>query len=113
HQLLQATVLVLEVLQALGLADVHPAELRLPAVEGLLRHPKPPADLLRRGPSVDFLQRADDLLFGKSALASHTSSIGGLTLQLVQFSGGTSPADLHDAVRHFGGVATSGLKYRR
>src|SRR5690606_8776819 len=50
------------------------------------------AHLLRRGSSVDLLQRSDDLLFGESALASHTSSIGGLTLQLVQFSGGTSGA---------------------
>jgi hypothetical protein len=40
--------------------------------------------------------RSDDLLFGESALASHTSSIGGLTFRLVQFTGGTSGSLAHE-----------------
>lgn len=72
--LFQSTIFVLEVLEPLGVAHVHAAELRLPPVEGLLRHAQSAADLGGLGAGVDLLQGPDDLLFGELRLPAHVSS---------------------------------------
>lgn len=65
HDVLQSPVLVLERSQLLGVADLHPAELRLPPVKGLLADAVPPAELLCRRPGLRLLQNPDDLLLRK------------------------------------------------
>jgi len=62
HHGLESPVLVLERLEPLGLADVHPAELRPPPVEGHGADAEAPADLVHLRPRIDLLQRPDDLL---------------------------------------------------
>src|SRR6185436_5538908 len=71
-KLLESPVLVLERPEPLRLAHVHPAELRLPAVEGLLADPVAAAKLGCLRPRLGLLQDADDLLVLELA-ASHRS----------------------------------------
>ena len=68
HQLLQPPVLVLELLELLDFARSHPAELLLPAIEGLLADPELPTDFRHRGAVLHLLQRQGDLLVRKSTL---------------------------------------------
>ena len=63
HQQLQTAVLVLQRLQPLRLAHVHPAELLLPAVERRRADPVLTAQIRRLHPSLALLQDPDDLLF--------------------------------------------------
>src|SRR6476661_1301948 len=61
--MLQLPVLILQLLQSLGFAAVHPAVLRLPAVIGLLCNAVLPTQLRRGQSSFSLLQNRDDLLF--------------------------------------------------
>src|SRR4030095_5231981 len=89
--LLQPSVLILELAQTPRLAHVHAPELGLPAVEGLLRDAQLARHLGDLPPRVDLLQGRDDLLFAESTLLHRSSSVnGGLTFSADQFSGGRS-----------------------
>jgi hypothetical protein len=68
HQALQATVIVLELLQLLDVAGRHLTELLLPSIEGLLASPKLPAELRSRQFMLGLLQDQCDLLGQKTAL---------------------------------------------
>jgi len=62
----QLGVLALELLQAPGFRNVHPAELRSPSVEGRLREVVQPARLADVSARLGFLQNPDNLLFRES-----------------------------------------------
>jgi len=62
---LQLAVLTLELLQSPRFRNIHPAELRAPAVERLLGNIVEPADLSNVSRLLGFLQNPDDLLFRK------------------------------------------------
>lgn len=67
QQPLQPGVLVLKALQPLGLADIHPAILGLPLVDGRIADAVLAAQIGHGNPSLVLLQNADDLVFGKPA----------------------------------------------
>src|SRR5580698_430256 len=66
YQLLQPPILVLQLLQTLGVAEFHPAELALPAVVGLLADGVLADQLGHRQTGVGLLQDRNDLLFTES-----------------------------------------------
>ena len=68
QQLLQLPVLNLEPLQLPGLRYLHPAVLGPPSIEGVLRDPVLPANLLLLCPSLGLLQDFDDLFFSESSV---------------------------------------------
>src|SRR5262249_23559960 len=63
HYMLQLAVLVFQLLPPLGLAAVHPAVLRFPALVGLLRDVVLPTQIGRGQSCLTSLQDRDDLLF--------------------------------------------------
>src|ERR1017187_6798629 len=66
HQPFQSPILVLQLLQTLGVAEFHPAELALPAVVGLLADGVLADQLGHRQTGLGLLQDRDDLLFTES-----------------------------------------------
>jgi hypothetical protein len=74
HEQLQTTVLVLHRLQPLRLAHIHPAVLRLPAIECRRADPVLTTEIRRLHASLVLLQYPDDLLFAVSALFHPLSS---------------------------------------
>src|ERR1019366_8746330 len=75
HNVLELTILLLQLPQPPCLAQLQPAELALPSVETRPRDPVPTAQLSRFHPSFRLLQDGDDLIFAESTL-SHNSSSG-------------------------------------
>src|SRR4051794_1506792 len=69
--MLEATVLVLQLLQLLRVAHLHAAELRFPAQQCLLADRMLPANFRRLHPSPGLLQDCDDLFF-TVALPTHS-----------------------------------------
>ena len=63
HQLLQPLVLIFQLPQTLRLAHAHPAILRLPGVDGVLRHAQFPAHVGGAASRFHLLQRPDHLHF--------------------------------------------------
>jgi hypothetical protein len=61
NQLLQAGVLLAQVLDLFGLAHFHPAVLGLPGIDRVLAHALFPRNILGRAPRLNLLQRRDDL----------------------------------------------------
>ena len=74
QELLQLGVLRLELLQAARVRSFHPAVLRLPAIETLLRDPVTTRDLLNRSAGLLLSQDPDDLLFRKTTPHSKSYS---------------------------------------
>lgn len=70
HQPLEAPIFYLELLQPLGLGELHASELRLPAVEGLLADAVFGDEFRGSKAGLDLLQDLDGLLFGV-ALSLH------------------------------------------
>ena len=69
HQLLEPAVLRLQLLQAPGFADLHPAILVAPAVIGLFADPVGPARVADLQPSaLDLPKDTDDLFYTVSVL---------------------------------------------
>ena len=68
HNLLQASVLVLELTQSPCLVHFQAPVLRFPVVKGRVAHTYPSAELLHRNPGLRFLQHRHDLLFTKAGL---------------------------------------------
>lgn len=67
QQTLQVRVLILELLQSLGLTDLHAAILRAPIVKRRITDPVLPAELRCAQPGLVLLQHADDLFFREPA----------------------------------------------
>ena len=70
NELLEASVLLLELLQSLELRDAHTGELAPPAVKALLADPHLPAELGDGLAGLGLTQGVADLLVGKSASSS-------------------------------------------
>src|SRR5581483_5944072 len=74
YDMLQLSILLLELLQPPCFAHVHAAVLRLPSVIARSCDPMPPAQLSRLHPGLRLLQDGDDLFFAESTLAHDSSS---------------------------------------
>src|SRR5512133_1092504 len=121
---LQTSILVLEDLEPLRVADVEATVLRRPPVEGALGDPEPADNALHLGPSLDLAERPDDLLLAKLALLHRSSTYSeGLALRSVQFFGGRSghhapalvalPDLLRDGLRSLSHMAPDPEEVRR
>src|SRR5262245_58105102 len=75
HDLLEATILLLERLDPPELGNAHARVLLLPGVEGRLTHPELPAQLGRRRALLRFAQGLGDLLLGVARLLHRRSSV--------------------------------------
>lgn len=75
--MLQAAVLILELLESLRLAHRHAAVLRLPAVDRVFRDGMLARQVGHLRPGLSFLQDPDDLSFRESAPLHHSSNPAG------------------------------------
>ena len=93
QQLLELGVLAFELLQPLGVGNIHAPELGAPLVESGIAEAAFTAQLLDWHPCIGLLQETDDLLFAVSALlhVRHSPWFDGLLYsQLVRPKGGRS-----------------------
>src|SRR6266542_3709244 len=74
HDVFQAPVLVLDLLQTLQFAEFHAAALRLPPVVRLLREPVRPAQVRDLSTGFAFLHDREDLLVAEFAPFHRSSS---------------------------------------
>src|SRR5690606_20920646 len=86
QQLLQPSVLRLQLLQALGVGHAHAAELAAPQVVRRLAEAVLAAQLLDRHPGLGLTQEADDLLFGKALLHVQSPCSGELDSRSPRYS---------------------------
>jgi len=85
---LEPSILLLKLFGLHGLVDLHPAELLLPAVEGLLAYLLLATDVHDRLPASISLPKNADLLFYRVSFAFHCTGPSyspRLTIQAAQF----------------------------
>src|SRR5262245_11617358 len=105
HDLLEATILLLERLDPPELGHAHARVLLLPGIEGRLTHPELPAQLGRWRALLRFAQGLGDLLLGVARLLHRRSSVSQRTA--LQPDSQPSPGpDFGGQVRH-----SVGLRY--